>query len=216
MRDAGIALDGDGDRLIMADKEGNIVDGDQILYILARDRKEKGTLKGPVVGTAMSNLGLELALKELGIGFKRTQVGDRYVHEELIASGGILGAEPSGHILCLDKATTGDGIVSALQVLSIMKKSGQKPCGACRRDTEASASIRRCARQRTFSTLRLCRQFRREIAAVEKELGDNGRVVIRASGTEPLIRIMVEAREESIAKKQAERLAGAVRHFAES
>lgn len=211
--DAGIALDGDGDRLIMADKEGNIVDGDGVLYILARYRKETGALTGPVVGTVMSNLGLEVSLKELGIEFKRTQVGDRYVHEELLASGGVLGSEPSGHIMCLDKTTTGDGIISALQVLSVMKKTGKslaELAAGMQKFPQATADVRVKERFDPATVPAI----QKEIAAVEKELGSDGRVVIRASGTEPLIRIMVEARDASTAKKYAERLAEAVRAFA--
>jgi phosphoglucosamine mutase len=122
---AGIALDGDGDRLVMVDHLGRIIDGDQLLYIIARDRKEQGTLRGPVVGTVMSNLGLEHALAKEGIEFKRAKVGDRYVLELLKSTGGSLGGETSGHLLCLDRTTTGDALISALQVLAIMKRTGR-------------------------------------------------------------------------------------------
>src|SRR5262249_30359277 len=120
----GLALDGDGDRLVMVDHLGRIVDGDQLLYVMARARKDAGTLRQPVVGTVMSNLGLEVALRESGIEFLRAPVGDRYVLAMLRETGGTLGGETSGHILCLDKTTTGDGLVSALQVLEVMKRSG--------------------------------------------------------------------------------------------
>lgn len=211
--DAGIALDGDGDRLIMVDKEGVVVDGDQILYVLAKAHKEAGTLKTPVVGTVMSNLGLELSLKESGIDFKRTAVGDRHVLEALVTSGGILGSEPSGHILCLDKTTTGDGIIAALQVLSVMKKTGKSL-------TELAAGMKKFPQ--VTADVRVKERFdpesvpaiRDEAAAVSKELGNEGRVVLRASGTEPLIRIMVEAHDVAVAKKSAERIAVTVRTFA--
>jgi phosphoglucosamine mutase len=124
--DMGISLDGDGDRVMMVDRDGELLDGDDILYIIARSRQEKGGLKGSVVGTLMSNLGLEHALRDLGIGFERTNVGDRYIMEQLRANGWVLGGEPSGHIICLDRTTTGDGIVSALQVMAELLTSGKE------------------------------------------------------------------------------------------
>ncbi len=123
--DIGIAFDGDGDRVVMVDHLGNLIDGDQILYILAADRREQNALVGPVVGTLMSNLGLELALRGIGVDFQRARVGDRYVLEMMRATGGQLGGETSGHILCLDKTTTGDGLVTALQVLAVMRRTGR-------------------------------------------------------------------------------------------
>ena len=137
--DVGIALDGDGDRLVMVDHLGRVVDGDQLLYIMARARKREGTLRGPVVGTVMSNFGLELALRAAGIEFQRAAVGDRYVLGLLRETGGVLGGETSGHILCLDQTTTGDGLVSALQVLAVMKHRTE-PGGARR----GHARSRRC------------------------------------------------------------------------
>ena len=122
---AGIALDGDGDRVVMVDERGHIVDGDQLLYVLALARKRDNVLKGPVVGTIMSNLGLEHALQRHDIEFERANVGDRYVLETLRRTGGIIGGETSGHMICLDKTTTGDGLVTALQILAVMKKTGQ-------------------------------------------------------------------------------------------
>ncbi len=206
----GFALDGDGDRLVMVDEQGQLVDGDQLLYILARDRLESGTLTGPVVGTVMSNLGLQLALESLGIEFRRANVGDRYVLAELQAHAGILGGETSGHLLCLDKATTGDGLVAALQVLAVMKRTGKKlselAAGvrlypqvllnvrtARRVDPEDNESIR-CARE-----------------SVESQLGMRGRVVLRASGTEPVIRIMVEGENPDEVAAHANQLAASVR-----
>ena len=123
--DVGIALDGDGDRLVMADAQGNILDGDHLLYVIARDRRAQDDLRGPVVGTVMSNLGLEHALVADGIPFLRAKVGDRYVLAMLKEHGGVLGGETSGHLLCLDRTTTGDGLVSALQVLAAMQRSGR-------------------------------------------------------------------------------------------
>src|SRR5262245_49437629 len=121
----GMALDGDGDRIAMVDERGNLIDGDQLLYVLARDRYSEGALRGPVVGTVMSNLGLEVALRDLGVEFRRAKVGDRYVLAMLKESGGIIGGETSGHVLCLDRTTTGDGLVTALQVLSVMQRTGR-------------------------------------------------------------------------------------------
>lgn len=205
----GIALDGDGDRVVMVDENGAILDGDHLLFILAMARKAEGALTGPVVGTVMSNLGLEHALRANDIEFRRVQVGDRYVLEALRESGGIIGGETSGHMICLDKTTTGDGIISALQVLAVMEKTG-KPLSELaegmpkypqkminvpteqRLDPASSASIQDA------------------IAAAEGELKDSGRVVLRASGTEPVIRVMVEGEDEQQVLKLAERLAAVV------
>lgn len=205
----GIALDGDGDRVVMVDENGAILDGDHLLFILAMARKSEGALTGPVVGTVMSNLGLEHALRANDIEFRRVQVGDRYVLEALRESGGIIGGETSGHMICLDKTTTGDGIISALQVLAVMEKTG-KPLSELaegmpkypqkminvpteqRLDPASSASIQDA------------------IAAAEGELKDSGRVVLRASGTEPVIRVMVEGEDEQQVLKLAERLAAVV------
>lgn len=211
--DAGIALDGDGDRIVMVDNEGTLIDGDQILYILANERLASGALKGPVVGTVMSNLGLEQAIALLGVPFLRAKVGDRYVLEMLRKEGGILGGEPSGHVLMLDKATTGDAIVVALQVLAAMKRTGKTL-------KELASGMQHFPQ--TLINVRLEEKFdpdasssvQSEVAAVAKELGDTGRVVLRASGTEPLVRVMVEAQDPETAKRLAERLAEAVRSAA--
>ncbi len=211
--DAGIALDGDGDRIVMVDAEGSLVDGDQILYILAKERIETGTLKGPVVGTVMSNLGLERAIGELGVTFLRTKVGDRHVLAELRKEGGILGGEPSGHVLTLDKTTTGDAIVVALQVLAAMKRTGKTL-------KDLASGMQKTPQ--VHNNVRLTEKFdpnssevvMSEVESVTKELGTSGRVVLRASGTEPLVRIMVEAEEEETAQKYAKQLAEVVRNAA--
>jgi phosphoglucosamine mutase len=206
----GVALDGDGDRLVMVDHLGRIVDGDQLLYIIASARHGDGTLRGPVVGTLMSNFGLELALRERAIEFQRAQVGDRYVLQRLRESGGVLGGETSGHILCLDKTTTGDALVSALQVLAVMKQGG-------RTLAELSAGMRKFPQ--VLLNVKTARRFdpkavpsvQEAVIRVESQLGGDGRVVLRASGTEPVIRVMVEAREEAAARAGADQIAAAVR-----
>jgi phosphoglucosamine mutase len=205
----GIALDGDGDRLVMVDHFGRIVDGDQLLYVIATARHRQGTLRGPVVGTVMSNLGLELALRERGIEFRRAQVGDRYVLSQLKESGGTLGGETSGHILTLDKTTTGDALVAALQVLAVIRETGQPLA-------ELSSGMQRFPQ--VMVNVRVARRFDpREVPAVrdaverlEQRLAGHGRVVLRASGTEPVIRVMVEAEDEAQARSTADELAAAV------
>jgi phosphoglucosamine mutase len=206
----GVALDGDGDRLVMVDHLGRIVDGDQLLYIIASARQAEGTLRGPVVGTLMSNFGLELALRDRSIDFQRAQVGDRYVLQRLREAGGVLGGETSGHILCLDKTTTGDALVSALQVLAVMKREG-------RTLAELAAGMQKFPQ--VLLNVKTTRRFdpktvpalQEVVARVESQLAGAGRVVLRASGTEPLIRVMVEAREETAARDGANEIAAAVR-----
>ncbi len=213
--DVGIALDGDGDRCILVDANGAIVDGDEILYILARARQADRKLKGPVVGTLMSNLGLELALKREGIEFARARVGDRYVMEMLAEKGGILGGESSGHILCLDRTTTGDGIVSALQVLAVMvweKKSLRELLSGLEKCPQVLINVKLNGAK--TQSLMESASVKQAVAAVEKELGEHGRVLLRPSGTEPLIRVMVEGLNASQIKTQAERIAEAVRRAA--
>jgi phosphoglucosamine mutase len=208
--DAGLALDGDGDRLLMVDHLGRLVDGDQLLYILAADRQARGVLTGPVVGTQMSNLGLELALRGLGIAFERTAVGDRHVLARLKETGGVLGGETSGHILCLDCTTTGDGLISALQVLAIMRRTGRSLA-------ELSAGVHRLPQ--VLLNVSVARRFdpnsvgtvRDSVAKVQALLGSNSRVVLRASGTEALIRVMVEGADEAQVRAGAEQIAAAVR-----
>ena len=208
--DAGIALDGDGDRLVMVDHLGRLVDGDHLLYIIAVDRREQGELSGPVVGTVMSNLGLEHALGRLGVPFLRAKVGDRYVLAMLKEHGGVLGGETSGHLLCLDRTTTGDGLVSALQVLAAMKRSGR---------TLAELSSGMPSYPQVMINVRVAERgdpmesaaVRGAVERVEQSLAGAGRVVLRASGTEPVIRVMVEGRDHSAVTRHAEDLAEVVR-----
>ncbi|MGH8167623.1 MAG: phosphoglucosamine mutase, partial [Woeseiaceae bacterium] len=205
----GIALDGDGDRVVMVDENGALVDGDQLLYILASERKRQGRLQGPVVGTVMSNLGLEHALRGEGIDFLRAKVGDRYVLETLRATGGIIGGETSGHMICLDQTTTGDGVIAALQILAVMKGSGKSLA-------ELAAGMpkypQKMVNVRTGRQLDLeaSQVIRSAVNEVESELKETGRVVLRASGTEPLIRVMVEGKNEHQVLTLAERLAAVV------
>ena len=209
--DLGIALDGDGDRVIMVDHKGELVDGDELLFIIAASRKKNEQLSGPVVGTLMSNLGLEHALHRLNIEFKRARVGDRYVMEMLNEHGGVVGGESSGHIICLDRTSTGDGVVSALQVLATMMqqnvalhelKQGMTkypqhminvPLVRCL-DVDKDESIQTAVRQ------------------AETCLAGKGRVLLRSSGTEPLIRVMVEGEDEALVHRQAKLLAEVVEH----
>ena len=206
----GLALDGDGDRLVMVDHLGRILDGDQLLYIIAQARRESGALQGPVVGTVMSNLGLEVALRESGIEFKRAAVGDRYVLTLLRETGGILGGETSGHIICLDKTTTGDGIVSALQVLAVMKQTGRslaELASGMRKFPQVLLNVKVAAR---FDPAQVP-SVREAVQRIEKRMNGEGRVVLRPSGTEPVIRVMVEGRDESATRAAATELAEVVR-----
>ncbi len=208
--DAGLALDGDGDRVVMVDHLGRTVDGDQLLYVIARARHAAGTLRGPVVGTVMSNLGLEHALAALGVPFERAAVGDRHVLERLRATGGELGGETSGHLLCLDKTTTGDGIVSALQVLAVVRQSGASLAElvtAMPKYPQVMVNVRVVRRidPRTLP------EVASALAAAEAALQGTGRVVLRASGTEPLIRVMVEGQDAAQVRETAERLAAVVK-----
>jgi len=206
----GIALDGDGDRLVMVDHLGRLLDGDQLLYIIAKDRAERGELQGPVVGTVMSNLGLEIALRELGIGFHRAKVGDRYVLAMLKEKDGVLGGETSGHILCLDRTSTGDALVSALQVLAVMRRTGQslaQLAAGMHKFPQVMLNVRVAQRFDPMSVPAVAKV----VAGVEQSLGGDGRVVLRASGTEPLIRVMVEGREEETTARCAAVIAEAVK-----
>ena len=208
--DVGIALDGDGDRLVMVDHLGRLLDGDPLLYVIARDRRALGDLAGPVVGTVMSNLGLQLALEADGIAFRRAKVGDRYVLAMLKEHGGILGGETSGHLLCLDRTTTGDGLVSALQVLAVMKRTGRplaELVAGMTRYPQVMVNVRVKERIDPARSTVIQDAVRR----VEAALGNAGRVVLRASGTEPLIRVMVEGQDEAVVKRHANDLAEVVR-----
>ncbi|MEQ8204796.1 MAG: phosphoglucosamine mutase [Woeseia sp.] len=205
----GIALDGDGDRVVMVDEAGNLLDGDQLLYIIATDRKLEGKLRGPVVGTVMSNLGLEHALQKNGIDFRRAKVGDRYVLEALRESGGIIGGETSGHMICLDQTTTGDGLISALQVLAIIKRTGKtlgELAAGMPKYPQILLNVRTDKRLDPASSTAISAA----VDQAEKELNDSGRVVLRASGTEPVIRVMVEGQDRSQVQALAERLAAVV------
>lgn len=210
--DAGIALDGDGDRCIMADAAGVPVDGDQLLYAIARARQAEGALRGPVVGTLMSNLGLERALARAGIEFERAQVGDRYVFERLLETGGLLGGESSGHILCLDRASSGDGIVSALQVLAAMV-AGPATLRELVADVEKCPQVLINVPLAGGDAPKLLahEDVAAAAAAVEREFDGGGRVLLRPSGTEPLIRVMVEGLDEDAVRAAAQRLADTVR-----
>jgi phosphoglucosamine mutase len=206
----GVALDGDGDRVVMIDERGEIVDGDGLLYILAADRLRKNLLIGPVVGTVMSNLGLELALRELGVEFFRARVGDRQVLAMLREHGGILGGETSGHLLCLDKTTTGDGLISALQVLAIMRETGRSLsdlAAGMRRLPQTMLNVRVDGRIDIDSNTGLDAA----VKAVELKLNGRGRVVLRASGTEPVVRVMVEGEDGELVARLAAELAETVR-----
>ena len=207
--DLGIAFDGDGDRVLMVDRDGSEVDGDELLYVIASQRYAEGSLKGGVVGTLMTNLGVELALREMGIEFERAKVGDRYVMERLLANNWVLGGEGSGHMVIRDCTSTGDGIVSALQVLLAIAKSGQ-----------SLAQLRRGMSKlpQTMLNVRVAQRFdplsREDIAAAvrqaEAQLGDAGRVLLRASGTEPLIRVMTEGQNADDITRIAKELAQVV------
>ena len=205
----GIALDGDGDRVVMVDENGAIVDGDQLLYIIASARKKEGRLKGPVVGTVMSNLGLEHALRRQGIEFVRANVGDRYVLETLRATGGIIGGETSGHMICLDQTTTGDGLIAALQVLAVMKGSGKSLAELASGMPKYPQKMLNVRTDRRLD-LGTSSAIQEAVTQVETELAETGRVVLRASGTEPMIRVMVEGKNEHQVLTLAERLAAVV------
>ena len=207
--DAGVAFDGDGDRVIMADANGNTVDGDEILYIIASARHAGGQLRGPVVGTLMSNLGLEHALAAEGISFERAKVGDRYVLEMLRRHGGIVGGESSGHIVCLDRTTTGDGIISALQVLERMVRTGRTLDQLREGMTKYPQHMVNVpvARRALPGDLAMLDD---DVAAVERELDGTGRVLLRPSGTEPVIRVMVEGQDPLLVERYSNRLADAV------
>lgn len=189
--DIGIALDGDGDRVIMVDQQGEVVDGDELLFIIAAARHKAGNLQGPVIGTVMSNLGLEQGLIEKGIPFLRAKVGDRYVLELLRQHNGILGGESSGHIICLDRTTTGDGIITALQVLAISVQTGL-PLHLLK------AGMRKCPQRMINVPTQVGNRLiglpivQEAVRAAERQLGNQGRLLLRASGTEPVVRVMVE------------------------
>jgi phosphoglucosamine mutase len=203
--DLGIALDGDADRLIMVDATGRVYNGDELLYLMVRDRMSTGPVAG-AVGTLMTNMALEVAFKQMGVGFARAKVGDRYVLEVMQERGWLFGGESSGHLLALDKHTTGDGIVSALQVLSALKRSGKSLAECC---SELKLYPQTLINKKVTPGFDWTKDgaLVAEKEAVERELGESGRVLIRASGTEPLIRVMVEAKEAELAENMARRIA---------
>jgi len=208
--DLGIAFDGDGDRLILVDHEGELVDGDQLLYIMAMSKYAKGALKGGVVGTLMTNLGLEHAFKKHEIPFSRAGVGDRYVMEQLLEKNWRLGGESSGHLICLDQTTTGDGIIAALQVLAAVVEHGK-----CLKDLAAGMKKYPMLLINVRVTEKPDLESQPEIQAAlneaEAELADSGRVLLRPSGTEPLIRVMVEGQDQQLVESVAQKLADVVK-----
>jgi len=208
--DIGIALDGDGDRVVMSDKKGALYDGDQLLYIIAKHRQQKSLLKGGIVGTLMTNLAIENGLNKLNIPFARANVGDRHVLELLQKKGWELGGEGSGHIICVDKHTTGDGIISALQVLHAMRDSGKTLA-------ELSRGVRLYPQQLINVKIQKGFDFHANAAIKEaqikakRDLGDRGRILLRTSGTEPLVRIMVEGESRQKVKYWVEYISNALR-----
>lgn len=211
--DIGICLDGDADRLILADEKGRICDGDQILAALAIEMKENGRLKGPVIGTVMSNLGLERFLADAGIDFQRAAVGDRYIAAQMRETGSQLGGEPSGHILLPELTRTGDGLIAALQVLAILARSGKKASEILSSFTPVPQKL---VNLRDMDKAVLSHtDIKAEMQAVTDELGDEGRILLRPSGTEPLIRVMVEALDEARLDAAMQRLVTALKTAAE-
>ncbi|BCG62814.1 MAG: phosphoglucosamine mutase [Methyloprofundus sp.] len=209
--DLGIALDGDGDRLIMVDHKGEVVDGDELIFIIAKARKGADKLNGPIIGTLMSNLGMEHALKKLKVDLMRANVGDRYVMELMKKHNAVLGGEGSGHIICLDRTTTGDGIVAALQVLAEMHQTG-KSLHELKSEMTKYPQVLVNVRVSKKVDPNKNEAIQKAVQAVEKELGNDGRVLLRASGTEPLIRVMVEGVDQYKVTQYAHQLADQVKN----
>jgi phosphoglucosamine mutase len=207
--DLGLALDGDGDRIIMVDHRGVIVDGDELLFIIARARQRTGENQGHIVGTQMSNLGLEHALAKYDMTLHRAKVGDRYVMEKLQEVGGQLGGEASGHIICLDKTSTGDGIVAALQVLAEIQQTGNSLHALRSAVTKYPQQLIN-VRLNKMVDIDGNPDIAKAVSDVEQRLGDEGRVLLRPSGTEPVIRVMVEGRDATLTKKLAQELASVI------
>lgn len=211
--DLGVALDGDGDRLIMVDHTGKLVDGDELLFIIAKSQQRIGTGGTEIIGTQMSNLGLEHALQRHDMTLHRANVGDRYVMQMMKQKGGIIGGESSGHIICLDKTSTGDGIVAALQVLAEIQQTGDSL-------NELSSAVVKYPQR--LINVKIEKQMditnnnavSAAVKAAENKLGDEGRVLLRASGTEPVIRVMVEGRDATLTNQLAEELADVIRNLA--
>jgi phosphoglucosamine mutase len=207
--DIGIALDGDADRLQMVDSSGRLFNGDELLYILAKDRIDRGQKIGGVVGTLMTNLAIENAIKNLGIGFERAKVGDRYVLELLQAKQWIIGGEGSGHLLCLDQHSTGDGTIAALQVLAAMQEK-QKTLNDLLNGVEIYPQVLINVKTTPDYNWQNDLKLKTAITNAEQSLVGKGRVLIRASGTEPVLRVMVEANEANLAQQTAGAIAGQV------
>jgi len=207
--DLGIALDGDADRLQMVDATGRLFNGDELLYVLAKDRIARGQALGGVVGTLMTNLAVENAIKGLGIGFERAKVGDRYVLEALKQRGWIIGGEGSGHLLCLDQHSTGDGTIAALQVLAAMSQNKQS-LAQLLNTVKIFPQVLLNIKFKPGYDWKSDEALKQQIAKVESELKDIGRVLIRASGTEPVLRVMVETRDPDVAMNAAKSIADLV------
>ena len=213
--DLGIAFDGDGDRVLMVDDQGTPVDGDGLLYVLARDWQAGGRLRGPVVGTLMTNYGLEQALAAAGIAFQRAKVGDRYVHQALVEGDGVLGGEASGHLLCLDRASTGDGIVAALQVLDALRRSGQglrQAVAGLAMLPQKTVNVR--LEGASAKAIVEADGVRSALQAAQAAVQGRGRAFLRPSGTEPVVRVTVEADEAGLMQGTLEQLSAAVRQAA--
>jgi phosphoglucosamine mutase len=213
--DLGIAFDGDGDRVLFVDRDGAIRDGDDLIWLLASDWQASGRLHGPVVGTLMSNYGLERALGARGIAFVRTKVGDRYVHQALLQHDGVLGGEASGHLLCLDRANTGDGIVSALQVLEVLHRTGKplhEAVAGMQRVPQKTVNVRCAGDSRPAEAPAVLEA----LASAQRAVEGRGRAFLRPSGTEPVVRVTVEADDGALVQSTLDALAGAVRAAAES
>src|SRR5690606_32177253 len=209
--DLGIAFDGDGDRVMMVDAAGNEVDGDQLLYIMTLDLYERGALEGGVAGTLMTNLGLELALRERDIPFGRAKVGDRYVRAELHQRGWHLGGESSGHLVCLKHTTTGDGIIAALQVLRALRMSGKTLAEACQGMNKRQQKLMHVRYQGNGGSPRAAPVRQDAVAATDARLADPVRLLLRLAGPEPVIRVIVEGQNAVQVNQQAEELAAVVR-----
>ena len=212
--DLGLAFDGDGDRLIMVDGEGKVRDGDNVMYIIAKDRNAQNKLHGGVVGTLMTNLGMEQALQREHIDFARSAVGDRYVMEMLLQKGWHLGGENSGHVICLDYVTTGDAIVSALQVLKACIRQGKSIAELSEDLIMYPQDLINVRMSSAFDALNDAKVLA-EVKAVESELGTRGRVLLRKSGTEPVVRVMVEGEEMDTVHNYAQRIANVIVHQSE-
>lgn len=209
--DLGFALDGDGDRIMMVDENGKVIDGDELIFIIAREAMKSGQLQGGVVGTKMSNLGMEVALEKLGIPFARADVGDRYVMEMLLAKNWKIGGENSGHVLNLNLASTGDGIVAGLQVIAAMLRSDMKLSVLNSGFTRFPQRLINVKFADPSKNPLESDEVTAIVKKAEEEMAENGRVLLRKSGTEPLIRVMVEAIDKGLSDLWAEKIADVVK-----